>query len=296
MVSALAILIPVVFAILLSGGFSIKGPENTSTSTSPVSLSEGGLAGVFNSLQIGNLVPGESVITSNPSGPTPTTSSGGSLPSPTQPSYTYPTPLSGIITPTRRPSISPSPTQGPSLCKGKKVAFDLLFDVSGSIGSLSTKMQKASRRLISLLDDETVVGIQEFSKYPRDVLAFNKLRVNRARAINLVGQGGRDLTYMKDGWEFARGKVASGQSAFPGYKWYVVFFSDGVPNCSNPNLYPSSSVPGSPCDGDQGDEGPNPEQDPTPVANGMKPGITIWSIGFYQYLSYLGSSNLNNAA
>lgn len=284
---ALLILLPVILAIFLTGGISIKSPGGEGYGQ-PVTLSEGGLAGIFNTLQINSLVPGSNLT------PVPTTPPGvTSTPVPTIHQSPTPTPRSGV-TPTR----TPTPTQGPSLCRGRKIAFDLLFDVSGSIGSLSTEMAKASRRLISLLDDETVVGIQEFSVTPREVVSFNKLRNNRTAAINLASSSTRDLTYMKNGFDFARGRINSAKNQFPGYKWYMVFFSDGVPNCTDYTRSPITNLPTSPCPSDPGgtgDDGPNREQDPTPTANTLNgESITIWSIGFHQLLR--DNSELNLAA
>ena len=73
---ALLILLPIIFAIFLTGGISIKSPADNGYSTESVSLVDNGLSGIFNTLQINSLVPGTSSqvtpIPTNPPGVTST--------------------------------------------------------------------------------------------------------------------------------------------------------------------------------------------------------------------------------
>ena len=114
MVPALLILLPVILAIFLTGGISIKSPGSESYGQS-VTLSEGILPGIFNSLQINSLIQGTPAQIPTPTVPPGVTET----PVPTSPPGVSPTrgpspTRSPTLTPTRTSTITPTRTPTPT--------------------------------------------------------------------------------------------------------------------------------------------------------------------------------------
>jgi|SRR3989344_1960720 len=129
---ALLILLPIIFAIFLTGGISVKSPDRSETSSEPVNLIEGGIAGIFNTLQINSLIPGSnSQVTPIPTNPPGIT---------TTPVPTFPPGVTSTPVPTSPPGFTPRPTQpGQNLCTTNP-------DCSAAGNCPSTRLQNCTLR------------------------------------------------------------------------------------------------------------------------------------------------------
>src|SRR3989344_6004738 len=164
------------------------------------------------------------------------------------------------------PPLPPTASQQPSTCPpGQKVAVDMLLDTSGSMarGSRINNLSNVVNNFVSLyLQNDDIIGIQEFSDFPADVVPINTKSNNSSYfPLTLITH---NFTHMNDGMLFAQNKILTARSTYPGYNWVLIFLSDGVPETA-------SSLP-------------DPTQVPTGTASVIKAsGVRIISIGLELY-------------
>lgn len=117
-----------------------------------------------------------------------------------------------------------------------KIAVDFLIDVSGSMRSNNKieKEKEALRAFTAKMTNDSVIGIQTFSdtgniKERLPLSYFKDVKRQVESTINgLSPLGG---THTRSGFELANQKLADAinQNKFPGYKYNLVFLSDGIP-------------------------------------------------------------------
>lgn len=260
MKQVLLILGPIlIFAILITGGLQITDPQKVGPVSTFVSdlVDQGG--GPENTLQIKILGHGISTPA-----PTPGYSQGTYTPGYSQGTY------APIYT---QGAYTPASTPPPALCEGKKVAFNLLIDTSGSLSTHVAQLRDSLASMANHMGSDTVVGAQQFNIAPGTLVTmgrFNKSSfVSTVRSIQISG---RDETYMYKGFEYSQNILNQARSQYPGYRWKFIFISDGIPN--------DNSHPGN-----------GPDESQNPIRQGNIPG-TIKNSGIELYALGLGIDNL----
>ena len=155
----------------------------------------------------------------------------------------------------------------PQSC-AQTLAVDFLVDRSGSMGkgSKMTELKKGLILFTGSLTDNAVIGMQSFSDTPSEVIPFSyykSVKTQVTNAINSMQPNG--WTYTKDAFVFTKQKLDAGVPKYPGYKFALIFVSDGVPE-----------IPNNPAGGRFA-----PSQDPTDIATQLKQtGIRIFTIAY----------------
>ncbi|TSC66370.1 MAG: hypothetical protein CEO21_202 [Microgenomates group bacterium Gr01-1014_80] len=166
------------------------------------------------------------------------------------------------ITPT---PVSTTPTPTGTQCQNRKVAIDLLLDMSGSMrrGGKLPALIYALLQLQPLLSTENVIGMQKFSApddmhgSPTSPGAADFLQIGLYNpstysvTVNSISVPNDPNTYMKDGFVLAKEKIQQAQQRgeFAGYTWNLILMTDGMPvaNSSdfgfNSSQSPLSEVP-----------------------------------------------------
>ena len=265
---ALLILLPLILAVFLAGGFTKSPIKNNASLAEVFTLEEKTGIDSKNVLQIQNLIPKPT------STPAPTTSGPTLTPTPTGIAFT-------TITPTTTPAY---------VCPSKKVVVHFLLDTSGSMGTANKigKLQEVLSPFPEFISQNIRVGIQQYSDPRTLFFTYNALgaktvlpigiynKSDFSQKINSLSAGG--ATHMKDGFIIARDEISSkrSQSSYSGYDWYMILVSDGVPFNIDP-IHPDHLGK---LDNWQG---PDPSQNPTLGANEAQQiknmGIKIITVG-----------------
>lgn len=139
-----------------------------------------------------------------------------------------------------------------NVCESK-VAVDFLIDTSESMqdDNKIDRLKDGLRAFIKILPPSGVIGIQTFSAAAQDRVNLDYYRNNKAQVtanIESLAPGG--WTSMKSGFEHAKAQFSDAitNKKFPGYKYYLVILSDGVPETpeatkANNCLTPPGAVP-----------------------------------------------------
>lgn len=122
---------------------------------------------------------------------------------------------------------------------GSKTVIDFLIDTSGSM-EFDNKifiLRDGLSQVVKKLPPSAVVGIQTFSAVVQERAPLDYLKNNRttvAAVINGLSPAG--WTRTKDGLEMAGTKLSEAitKNKFPGYKYYLVILTDGVPETPPP--------------------------------------------------------------
>ncbi len=160
-----------------------------------------------------------------------------------------------------------TPSPAPQNCT-QTLAVDFLVDKSGSMG-YGSKMAELKKGLIlftGALTDNSVIGMQSFSDTPNDVIPFSYYKTVKMQVTNAINSmQPNSWTYTKDAFVFTKQKLDTGTPKYPGYKFALIFISDGVPE-----------IPNNPAGGRFA-----PSQDPTDIATQIKQeGIRIFTIAY----------------
>jgi len=146
---------------------------------------------------------------------------------------------SGVTTVPGQPTASPAtsskatPTTPQVACSN--IAVDFLVDESSSMlsGSKMIQVKSVMKEYIRTLPASSLVGIQSFAEPPqaaKEEQAFVEVGPNRDNIVTKIDSslnpGQNWATYMREGFKLAQSKLATKK---PGYKYYLVLISDGVP-------------------------------------------------------------------
>lgn len=123
-------------------------------------------------------------------------------------------------------------------CSLDKVAVDLILDTSISMRRPDSsprinKMKSAVKTFIQKLDDDAVIGVQSFGKnsIAHNLIELKYFKDNKADFENIIDslapKGG---TPMLKGVTLAKEEINSAKAIFPGYKWFIILLTDGLPN------------------------------------------------------------------
>lgn len=126
-----------------------------------------------------------------------------------------------------------------------KIAVDFLIDVSGSManGNKQVNERNALNSFASRMTDNSVIGIQIFSEpnNVREVVPISLYKDVRAQVQNTINSlTASGATSTRSAFDLAKQKLsqAISEDRFPGYKYNLIFLSDGVPEAQN--LVPNS--------------------------------------------------------
>ncbi len=178
-------------------------------------------------------------------------------------------------------------------------AVDFLVDNSGSMeyGDKMPELKKGIVTFSSNFPDNGIVGLQVYSSpVSRPPVGYQELvpidlykNVKSNFVAAVASMSPRGATYSKDAMSFAKQKLEAARAKFPGYKFNLVFISDGIPETEAteaalcPNGVPNSdlcSVSISPL-GQPDCRCFAQVQDPTSVANQIKnSGVRIFTISY----------------
>ncbi|MEK7558879.1 MAG: vWA domain-containing protein [Patescibacteria group bacterium] len=173
-------------------------------------------------------------------------------------------------------------------------AIGFLLDQSGSMnfggGSKQANLKNALKYFTSNFPPEGIIGLRTYSSpgFPAhmDVVPFDYFKNNKGDILNtintMIAKGG---THSKDAFNAIKTDLAVAQAKFPGYKFNLVFISDGIPETLAQNtLCPGGTGSSSTYCTDDPDIGCrcfDPSQDPTSVATEIKAtGVRIFTIGY----------------
>jgi hypothetical protein len=113
-------------------------------------------------------------------------------------------------------------------------AIDILIDTSGSMTDDNKigKLKEALRGFTSHLKGSSAIAMQTFSADAKDVVKWDLYKNNKQQvqaAINGLNADG--WTSMRDGFQLAKERLfeAKSKNKFPGYNYYLLVISDGVP-------------------------------------------------------------------
>lgn len=128
-----------------------------------------------------------------------------------------------------------------NVCQSK-IAVDFLIDVSGSMrfGNKQNEEKAALRAFTGKMVDDSVIGIQVFSSpnNVRELIPISYYKDVKQQVQNTISTLTADgATSTRDGLSLAQQKLAAAinQNKFPGYKYSLVFLTDGVPETTNLN-------------------------------------------------------------
>lgn len=117
-----------------------------------------------------------------------------------------------------------------------KIAVDFLLDVSGSMANNNKigKEKAALRAFTNRMTDSSVIGMQIFSKpsIVREVVPISLYKDVKSQVQNAITALPADgATSTRSGFALAYQKLSEviNQNKFPGYKYSLVFISDGIP-------------------------------------------------------------------
>jgi uncharacterized protein YegL len=127
------------------------------------------------------------------------------------------------------PPSAPQPSASPT-CKNKKIAIDMLLDVSASM-SQDNKFISLKQALISFqpnLKPEYLLGVQYFSTYPGEILPVSNYNpssyVQMVNSLRLL-----EFTRMRTAFIFTKSILDAAKSQYPDHEWSLIFLSDGKP-------------------------------------------------------------------
>ncbi len=130
------------------------------------------------------------------------------------------------------------PTPTPSCLS--QIAVDFLIDISGSMafGDKQAKEKEALSAFTQRMGDTSVIGIQTFSRGAQEnvpISLYKDVKPQVQATINSLTASGNTET--RTGLTLSKQKLqeAISQNKFPGYKYSLVFITDGVPETTNPN-------------------------------------------------------------
>lgn len=128
--------------------------------------------------------------------------------------------------------------------------IDFLIDTSGSMQDDNKifVLRDGLKKVIAKLPPSAVVGIQTFSAVVQERVPLDYLKNNRALINDIVnGLSAAGWTRTKDGLQLAATKLSDAiqKNRFPGYKYYLVILTDGVPETPPPRtcMNPPGPVP-----------------------------------------------------
>jgi len=138
------------------------------------------------------------------------------------------------------PSGSPDPRNNLQLktfkvnvC-GSKAVIDLLVDTSESMvddGKIN-RLKEGLREFTQKLAPSAVIGIHTFSGTVQERVPLDYVSANRTLVTSTIDSMSPDgWTRMRDGFQLVKEKVVDAiqKDKYPGYKYFVVLLSDGVP-------------------------------------------------------------------
>lgn len=117
---------------------------------------------------------------------------------------------------------------------GSTSVFNFLIDVSGSmqydnkIGKLKSGLQAFAKQL----SPSAVVGMQTFAANVQNRVPIDYYKNNKQQFIaNIDGLNPVGWTRLRDGFQLAKAELTNAitRNKFPGYKYYLILLSDGVP-------------------------------------------------------------------
>lgn len=118
------------------------------------------------------------------------------------------------------------------------IAVDLLIDTSGSMqfGNKMPELKNALSSFVSLLSDKSLIAMQTFSTTTQNVLPFSFYKDSKNQLASLIGSlTPNGATYTRDAFLMARDEIRKAQSAYPKYKFRLIFVSDGIPETMSPS-------------------------------------------------------------
>lgn len=196
------------------------------------------------------------------------------------------------FTPPPSPTLPPTtPPTAPPTRACSNLAISLLLDTSSSMArdvdinnqfipnNRLANMKQAVNTFASQLNDQDVIGVQEFNGTPFDffdsgpnarvVVPFDTWANNRGNfssAINSLRAKGS--THTRDGFGLAQAEITAAKSRFPSYtRWVMIFISDGIPKSTSLNVNPYPDL-------DQ-----DPREDPNLADQIKGAGVRVISIG-----------------
>jgi len=137
--------------------------------------------------------------------------------------------------------FKPRPTIPPPACE--KAALVFLVDASNSMteegSNGNTKLNNLKTALsefTATLPDTTLFGLYTFSSpnggEPRErvrIAPLSEAKADIPSVISAINPPNNATTYMRQGFQFVQGPLASAKAANPDYKFNLIFISDGVP-------------------------------------------------------------------
>jgi hypothetical protein len=117
---------------------------------------------------------------------------------------------------------------------GETTAIDILIDTSGSMADDNkiNKLKDALKTFTVHFKDSTAVAIQTFSAKAEEKVSWGLYKDNKQQVqATINGLNADGWTTMKDGFSLAEKKIldAKNNNRFPGYSYYLLLISDGVP-------------------------------------------------------------------
>lgn len=168
---------------------------------------------------------------------------------------------------------------------GQTVAIDFLLDVSGSmkLDDKMGKMKTALQAFTGKLGGTSAIAIQTFSAETIDRVPFDYYRNNKPKVNATIASLRPDgYTSTRDGLTMARDKLGAAIEAnkFPGYKYYLILMTDGVPETPSHTgclvTVPDDNIRERCFAKDQDPRGP-----PNISSEIKAMGVTVYSIGIY---------------
>lgn len=126
---------------------------------------------------------------------------------------------------------------------GSNTVIDFLIDISASMkyDNKIGKVKKGLYEFVRKMSPSAVVGMQTFASNVQNRVPLDHLKKNRQSMMsNIAALNPEGWTRLRDGFQLAKGEIVQAvtKDKFPGYKYYLVLISDGVPETPGGPNYP----------------------------------------------------------
>ena len=194
-----------------------------------------------------------------------------------------------------KPRADTPETETPDACD--KTALIFLVDISTSMIQPPSKLgnfKSALESFVETLPSDALFGLYTFSSpngqpWPSvGIGPLSNVRSQIVPALNRISPPGNAATHMRDGFAAVQGPLAAAQAnpAYQGYKFNLVFISDGVPENEN-ECVEEFTIGG--CDEENNGRNYDRRHDPTDISLGQPDipdqikasGVNIYSIVIY---------------
>lgn len=144
---------------------------------------------------------------------------------------------SGALTPDPKENLQLQ-TFKVNVC-GQTSAIDILIDTSGSMTDENKigKLKEALKTFTKEFSGSTAVTIQTFSDKIKEKVPWGLYKNNKTQVQDTINNlDAKGWTRMRDGFKLAKDKLALAinQDKFPGYNYFLLLISDGVPEIPPP--------------------------------------------------------------